>query len=99
MLRPKDGDVEMLGLNGNRIAKLSADKDDKWIAASFSPNGKLVLTETNEAGYLWDADGNLVGHPMKLLSAVNHFKFSDEGRQLRSVDCASGDILSLEHFS
>ncbi|HEX4415551.1 MAG TPA: WD40 repeat domain-containing protein, partial [Lacipirellulaceae bacterium] len=91
-LRPNDGDVELLDLKGERIAKLADDKNKKWVSSRFSPNGKFVLTKTNEAGYLWDANGRLVGHPMKSLGGADHFKFSDGGRQLRSIDRATGNI-------
>ncbi len=100
-------DATLTGVDGRAIATLGG-KDEKWSGAEFSPDGRFVLTYSDEtrSGTLWDKDGKKIGDPMRwgdkaasfdsanseIKTGSDAFKFSGDGAKLIFLNRTNGKL-------
>jgi WD40 repeat protein len=86
--------VQLLDCNGNPVGR-RMENDDAIVRATFSPDGKLVLTACNDGIVrLWDINGRLVGAPMLSYTTAPKAVSPYEDLTVASFASTGGRVLS-----
>ena len=78
--------VRLIGSRGQSLSSLVLRHDGYVTAASFSPDGRTILTQSGKVVSLWDAETGRELHRLAHDNGVYEASFSPDGRTVLTID-------------